>query len=86
MADPEVAFPVLLAHTDLGYQHRLVWDDGDEVTDTRVWVQGASHEIGPLLWKTSLRVWDRYLFSPADGWDVDTWDAALWADPVLVGG
>jgi hypothetical protein len=82
MADPEVIFPILLTGSDLGFQHRLVWDDGDEVTDRRVWIQKVSHEIGPLQWKSKLGVWDRYVFSPADGWDVDLWDEALWSAPI----
>jgi hypothetical protein len=67
---------------DLGQLHRLVWDDGDEITDALVWLQGITHRIDPIRWKTSLRVWDRYQFSPAAGWDIHEWDAGLWSAPV----
>jgi hypothetical protein len=83
LGDP-AAWEGILDAGELGLNHRLVWDDGETVTDIPVHVQGVTHTITPLTWKASLRVWDRYGFTPAAGWDIDDWDTAVWADPLAL--
>ena len=81
VGDPQ-SWPGVL-DVELGDLHRLYWDDGEEVTDLAVHIQGVSHKVTPDSWETSLLVWDRYGYTPADGWDVDNWDEALWAEPLV---
>ena len=85
LGDPET-FVGIVAAGELGYLHRVVWDDGDEVTDVLFHLQGITHKISTERWTASLRVWDRYNYTPADGWDVDNWDEAVWAAPALLEG
>ena len=63
---------------ELGDLQRLVWDDGESVTDLLVHIQGIAHTVTPQSWETSLLVWDRYGYTPQSAWDIGEWDVALW--------
>jgi hypothetical protein len=76
LGDPDAWTAVL--DSEIGDLHRLVWDDGDDLTDLLVHVQGVEHRISAGSWSSKILVWDRYAFTPAAGWDVDDWDVALW--------
>lgn len=60
---------------EVGDRHRLVWDDGDSLTDVELHVQGVGHRVTPTAWSTSLRVWER---RDPPGWDFQVWDYSDW--------
>jgi hypothetical protein len=56
----------------IGDRHRILWDDGDTITDLAVWVQAVNHEVTADQWVATFGLDERWGFQTLTGYDGET--------------
>jgi hypothetical protein len=79
MVDAITAGPVLdaagldaMCDVRIGDRHRIVWWDGELLTDIDVWVQAVHHEITATRWVATFGLDERWAFQALTGYDGET--------------